>query len=242
MQRRFMAQVVSPDSPEDTLLGMQAYRDAYLLRIDEALRTDFSAVHQILGDDDMLALSADYIEKHPSDNPSIRWVGHSMAAFIAESRHWSRVPLLVAIAQFEWTKSTLFDAADAQVATLEDLQAIAPELWAGMRLELVPALNLIELPANVPPLWQQLNNLENVSSPIAEHDVPWLMWRKDLAVNWRSLDEAEYAALQAVISGANFAEICQQLVNFVEEEQVPTLAMQLLLQWCNDQIISTLHP
>lgn len=241
-QRRFMAEVVSPTAPQDPQPGLQAYRDAYLLRIDEALRTDFAAVHQILGDDDMLALSVDYIEAHPSDNPSIRWVGRSLASFIAESAHWSRVPLLAEIARFEWAKSCLFDAEDAGVATLEDLQAIAPERWGGLRLELTPALCIQQLPGNVPLIWQQLTNEESVATPSAEAEEPWLMWRKELLVHWRSLDGAELAALQAVMAGATFAELCQQLLEFTDEENVPSLAMQLLMQWCHDQIISKLHP
>lgn len=242
MQQQFLAQMVSPEAPDNSTTGLQAYRDAYLLRIDEALRTDFDAVHQILGDDDMLALTSDYIEQYPSRHPSIRWIGRSLPQFIADSTHWSRLPLLPAVARFEWAKSCLFDQENSPIATLEDLQAIAPELWGDMRLELISALTLESLPANVPPICQQLGNRENISSPSAEPNEPWLLWRKEMVVHWRSLDEIERLALKAVLSGATFAELCQQMTSHLDEDQVPTMAMQLLLQWCNDQIISHFHP
>jgi hypothetical protein len=111
-----------------------------------------------------------------------------------------------------------------------------------MRLELISALTLESLPANVPPICQQLGNRENISSPSAEPNEPWLLWRKEMVVHWRSLDEIERLALKAVLSGATFAELCQQMTSHLDEDQVPTMAMQLLLQWCNDQIISHFHP
>ena len=242
MQQQFLAQIIAPDSPDNTTTGLQAYRDAYLLRIDEALRTDFDAVHQILGDDDMLALTSDYIEQHPSRHPSIRWIGRSLPQFIANSTHWSRLPLLAEVATFEWAKSLLFDQEDSPVATLEDLQSIAPELWGDMRLELISALTVESLPGNVPPIVQQLTNRENIASPSIEAKVPWLLWRKEMVTHWRSLDEIEHAAIEAVLSGATFAELCQQMTTYLEEDQVPNMAMQLLLQWCNDQVISKFHP
>lgn len=242
LQRQFLARLIEPKEPADTELGMRAYREAYLLRIDEALRTDFDAVHQILGDSEMLALTSDYIATHPPHNPSIRWVGRSLASFIANSPHWSRVPVLAEVARFEWAKSCLFDSKDSPFVSLDNLQAIAPEQWGDMRLELIPALAIDSYPSNVPPICQQLTERKNVPSPTAEAEVPWLLWRKELVVHWRSLGQPEFAALQAVQTGATFAEICQQLIAFAEEEQVPRLAMQLLLQWCNDQIISKIHP
>lgn len=242
MQQQFLARMVSPSAEESTSTGMQAYRDAYLLRIDEALRTDFDAVHQILGDDDMLALTSDYVEKYPSRHPSIRWIGRSLPQFIAESSRWSGLPLLAEVARYEWAKSCLFDHEDTAVATLEELQGIDPELWGNMRLEMISALNVMSLPANVPPICQQLAQRENIESADLEDEVPWLLWRKEMIVHWRSLDEIEHAALLAVLSGATFAEICQQMTTYLDEEQVPTMAMQLLLQWCNDQVISNFHP
>jgi len=87
MQQDFLDKVVSPDAPEEMSLGLKAYRDAYVLRIDEALRTDFDGLHLILGDQEMLALTTDYLQKHPSNNPSIRWAGtHYLIAVIRQSR------------------------------------------------------------------------------------------------------------------------------------------------------------
>lgn len=242
LQRDFLQRVVAPTAPPGAPGGLQAYRDAYLLRIDEALRTDFEAVHRILGDEQMLALSTDYIRAHPSEQPSIRWVGSKLADFIAASPYWSRVPLLAEVARFEWSKSCLFDATDSPVATLEQLQAIAPERWGGLRLSLVAAHRVVELAANAPPLAQQLVAGEDVDTPVREPDSPWLLWRKELVVHWRSLDALELAALAAVAGGASFAELCEELAEQVDEEQVPATAMQLLLQWCHDQLISDFHP
>lgn len=242
VQRQFMEQLLSTDAANENHAGMQAYRDAYLLRIDEALRADFDGVHQILGDDDMLALTADYIDAHPSRHPSIRWIGQYLAGFIAQSNRWSRIPLLADIAHFEWAKSCLFDNVDADPATLDVLQTIDPEAWGQMRIEIIPALSINQYPDNVPQVWQKLRRRENISTPEVEQSGPWLMWRKEYLVHWRSLESLELSALEEALSGATFGELCQSLLDHVSEDQVPATAMQLLMQWCEDQIIFKFHP
>ena len=49
-------------------------------------------------------------------------------------------------------------------------------------------------------------------------DEPCVVWRKDLNSHYRSLDLAEYAAIQLVIAGASFGELCEKLQENATEE------------------------
>jgi len=106
-----------------------------------------------------------------------------------------------------------------------------------MHLQFVDAVSLQDYPANVPPIYQQLTAGENVASPTEESNEPWLLWRKNHVIHWRSLDAIEKAALEAATSGATFGALCEQLTKHLSEAEVPATAMQLLLQWCNDELI-----
>jgi hypothetical protein len=65
----------------------------------------------------------------------------------------------------------------------------------------------------------------------------WLIWRQDLTVQYRSLDAAEAAAINAAMGGANFEGLCDSLARHVDADQVPLRAAGLLRQWLNDLCI-----
>src|SRR6266404_5978685 len=60
------------------------YAEMYWARLLDVLRDDFPRVAAIVGDDRFTTLAAAYLERHPSTNPSVRWVGGDFAAFLAE--------------------------------------------------------------------------------------------------------------------------------------------------------------
>lgn len=64
-----------------------------------------------------------------------------------------------------------------------------------------------------------------------------MVWRKDLNSHYRSLDIAEFAAIQFVIAGASFGELCEKLQENVSEEEATMLAAQYLSGWLNEGLM-----
>ena len=62
--------------------GLDIYQDAYRARLLAALRDNFSVLQRALGDDEFDALGMAYLQDHPSTEPSIRWFGHRLAAYM----------------------------------------------------------------------------------------------------------------------------------------------------------------
>src|SRR5262245_3775745 len=86
------------------LLGV--YRDAYVLRLLEALETNHPALKRMLGDPDFDRLGRAYIARHPSRHFSIRWFGSELAAFAGATPPWAERPAVIELIRFEWALST----------------------------------------------------------------------------------------------------------------------------------------
>ncbi len=194
----------------DTQLDI--YANAYVMRLIEALRSNYPATHQVLGDDDFEVMAKRYVDRYPSVHPSIRWFGDSLPAFLQDQPPYSRVPVLSELASFEWAIRHTIDAADADRLTVEALLSIPAHTWGDLRFDLHPSVTLLALQWNAPQLWRALtggenSTLEGMMAPVRQ-PMHWLAYRKpNLVSGWRSLSVAEEAALDRLQKGATFADV-----------------------------------
>ena len=65
----------------------------------------------------------------------------------------------------------------------------------------------------------------------------WLLWRRDFKIHWRSLEVHEAWAIEQAVGGANFAQICEGLLEWVDAEQAALVAAGFLKQWISDQLL-----
>ncbi|HLA75833.1 MAG TPA: DNA-binding domain-containing protein, partial [Gammaproteobacteria bacterium] len=115
---------------------LDVYAEAYRLRLQEALSTDFEALHGLLGDTQFEQLCLKYIEAHPSQHFSLRYFGQHMSHFLHVSPSYSTQPVLAELAAFEWALIDAFDAPDSELVNLEDIASLPAEHWSTMCLEL----------------------------------------------------------------------------------------------------------
>jgi Putative DNA-binding domain len=213
------------------------YADAYRLRIIEALSNTYPILKALLGDDLFERAARSYIDLYPSTYRNMRWVGDQMAEHLQATL--PQYPIAAEMASFEWGLSLAFDAEDAPILTLKDLAAIEPENWADLRFKFHPSIQLFIFKWNVLRVWQALNAEETVPK-VSQIDEPCVVWRKDLNSHYRSLDLAEYAAIQQVITGASFGELCEKLQENATEEAATMQAAQYLSGWLNEGILTAL--
>jgi hypothetical protein len=211
------------------------YADAYRLRIIEALSSAYPVLKALLGDDLFDKTARSYIDFYPSTYRNMRWVGDKMAEHLQATL--PQYPIAAEMATFEWSLSLAFDAEDVPILTLQDLAAIAPEKWADLKFKFHPSMQLPTFKFNVLRVWQALN-AEEPPPKVTQIDEPCVIWRKDLNSHYRSLDLAEYAAIQQVISGASFGELCENLQENATEAAATMQAAQYLSGWLKDGLIS----
>ena len=213
------------------------YADGYRLRIIEALASAYPILKAWLGDDLFDKTARSYIDQHPSTYRNMRWVGDVMCEHLTKTL--PKHPIAAEIAQFEWALSLAFDAEDAPTLTLQNLAKIPPEKWGDLRFKFHPAVQLFSQKYNVLLVWQALNS-DETPPKATQINEPYVVWRKDLNSHYRSLEHAEYKAIQSVILGTSFGELCESLQENDSEEEATMQAAQYLSGWLNGGLITAM--
>ena len=73
---------------------------------------------------------------------------------------------------------------------------------------------------------------------LSEAPVTWLVWRRELAVSFRSLSEAECAALLTVRDGGDFCALCETLCEWFDVAETAARAAGFLRQRVEDGLIA----
>jgi hypothetical protein len=234
-------EVVTTDRvPAEVRLNI--YSTAYRLRLLEALETEYTALKAALGDEEFERLGLAYIDAYPSPYPNLRWFGGNLDAWLKAVEPYSNNLVLSELATFEWAMGLAFDAPDAAVVTIEQIASVPGEQWPEMRFVPHPSLQRRELDSNAPLIWKSVAAEQEPPQPIYQ-DIPltWIIWRHELKTYFRSLPVDEAWALSAMTTGASFAEICEDLCEWVDELLVAQHAASLLKEWVSQGLITQLR-
>jgi hypothetical protein len=214
----------------DRRTRIRVYSDAYFLRLRDVLREDFPRVAALLGPDQFDEVVANYLEKFPSEQPSVRHLGRALAEYL---RRQEDMPKCIAdLAELEWARVEVFDAPDATCATMEDLVSVLADEWPALRFRAISAMQILRAQYPVHQLWSGDESLEVSAAGTALR-----VWRKnDYQVLHAPMDARESAALDKMISGEPFAEICETFADLPEMVAAQE-ATALLARWIEDGII-----
>jgi putative DNA-binding protein len=207
-----LAAAVAPPAAE----RWRIYTDAYRLRLTEALAAQYPALAARLGTD-AFALRADaFITATPSEFRSIRDYGAEFGAFIRTTAADLEDQMLAELAEFEWQIAGAFDAADVVATLPEELAGIAPAAWPELRFRAVPSLRRLRTVTNAIDAFRAQQAASDgaaaVPPPAARAAATdWLIHRRMLTPQFRPLAPDERAALDSLLAGASFGELCAGL-------------------------------
>lgn len=218
------------------------YAEAYRLRLIECLQDNYGALHHLLGDEQFDLLCRRYIESHTPHHYSVRWYGDRLSEFAGQTPPYSKHPYLAELAEFEWKLMAAFDARDAPASNSETLAVVPADSWPHLRFELHPSLQRLQLAWDVVALWKACEEKRDPDTPArTDVAVTWIIWRKELAQRFRSLDDAEAWALDRAQQGDDFAALCEGLCRWKAPNEVAAYAASLLKLWLEDGLITAVH-
>jgi hypothetical protein len=223
--------VIAPSSTLDPSERVAIYQTMYFGRLHEVLREDFPKLQTALVDD-FETLARDYLAAHPSEHPSVRHVGDRLPGFVATHALVRTRPWLADLARLERARIDAFDAPDATPVVATDLRAIPPDAWADLRLEVIPALDLVESAWPVHEVWA-----DPASEPEARATTV-RVWRHDFTVFHAAIDPLERGAFGALRDGRTFEEVCEVVAEHVDPDGAPAEAGALLARWVEDGLIA----
>ena len=237
-----IAEAIVDAPPLPVLQRLGIYRNAYQVRLIDALDDTYPVVHALLGDEDFVALGEEFVAAHPSVHRSIRWYGAELAQYLSASAPYAAQPIFAEIALLEWTLAEVFDSADAEPVRRAALAVIDASAWSGLQFELHPSLRRLEFLWNTVAVWQLMSRGETPPGPeCAQYSVPWLLWRQDLQNYFRSMTADEAAALDTALRGGTFGDICEALEEHLPVDEIPLRAASLLGLWTDSGIIVAIN-
>jgi hypothetical protein len=214
------------------------YRNAYQVRLIDALHETYPVLHGLLGDEAWVELGQAYVAAHPSVFRSIRWYGRELNEYLAASTPFSEAPILSEVALLEWTLAEVFDATDALPSSRGALSAVEPSAWGTLRFEFHPSLRRLAFSWNTAAVWKAMSQDETPPGPeMAPAPIRWLLWRQNLHNYFRSMNAVESAALDSALRGRNFAQLCEDLGALLPQAEIPAAAASLLGAWADSGII-----
>jgi hypothetical protein len=241
LDERELARVVRGDAAQSAADRLDVYANMYFFRILEVLRQDFPSVLAALGDDGFHNLVTDYLLAHPPERPSIRHVGARLPAFLDEHTSARERPWLADLARLEWARGFAFDAADAAPLTVDALRALwssdGAGAFAALPLALVPAHAWVHARFAVDETWQSVTDGAAPIDP-APGARALLVWRRDVTVYHRAVDDLERQALVAASAGRPFGAVCELVAARVPADDAARVAFELLLRWSSDALLA----
>jgi hypothetical protein len=205
------------------------YRDAYRLRLIEALAANYPRLREIIGEDAFDSIADAYVGTHPSSNPSIRWFGEHLAQQM--QRSFAAQPWLGELAAWEWAIAYAFDAKDAQRVSMPSLADVAADAWPTLRFEFHPSVQCLRMKTNAPALFKALTEDSALPEPTMGEETAWVIWRDDLTPCFRSLSLGAAAALNLLMQRASFEAMCTELCTWYAADEAARQAATLLREW-----------
>lgn len=217
--------------------GLMIYHNAYRARLLSVLREDYPALQRWLGDASFEQLALAFIATWPSRHFSLRWLGEKLPKFIGSYVAEPQLTPLLELAELEWAFTLAFDAPDAELLALDAMSRFADEDWTSLRVRLHPSVNWLRLQRNTLEIWKAAKAQAEIpeTTPL-QTPLDCLVWRCDLTCHYRTLAQPEAEALQRLVSGKSFPDLCTTLFD-EHGEQAPLLAATWLKQWVSEGLL-----
>ena len=178
------------------------YHGMYLLRMTEALESDYPAVRHFLGEAGFQELVHAYVQVHPSRSHTLNRLGDHLPEFIVDHPGLDRRGFLHDLARLELAVTEVFDAPETPTLSQADVARVSPETWANLRLKPVAAFRLLALqyPAND---YLQSVYEEDHAHPAARRKKTWVVvCRRDYSMRRLELTRAGHDLLADLVSGS----------------------------------------
>jgi hypothetical protein len=182
-----IGEVILPSPTLDPVERVGIYQRMYLLRMVEALQSDYPGLQHVLGDDAFFGLVRDYVQQHPSTSFTLNRLGDHLPAFVAQAAGVPRRGFCHDLARLEHAVTLVFDAEETPALAEAEIAAVPAEAWAGARLQTLAAFRLLacRYPVNayLTSVWEDRHDhppMKRQDTWVAVYRRSYEVWRMDL--------------------------------------------------------------
>jgi hypothetical protein len=234
LQRWMQQVVVHPDEVEDGIASSEAaaelpperlesvilpsptlsaaervgvYQGMYLLRMHDALESDYYALAHFLGDDGFRGLVRDYVQAFPSTSFSLNRLGDQLPDFIRDTASVKNRGFCHDLARLELAVTHVYDSEETAPLTGDQIAAVPEADWPRAVLEPVAAFRLMSFryPANA--YLQTVRDEDHDNHPRPRPEECWLaIYRRHFSVYRQELPREAYDLLKEIVEGRVLGE------------------------------------
>jgi hypothetical protein len=195
-----LGEVVLPSHSLSAAERVGIYHGMHLMRMEEALATDYPVIRHFLGAAEFDELVHDYVARYPSRSYTLNRLGDHLPRFLNDRPDWSTDGFLTDLARLELAMTEVFDEQESPALTGEDLEAVDPERWETSHLEPIAALRLLSLNHVVIPHLKAYHRERPCPNTVKQPS--WVaVYRRDYSVLRLELKLAEHDLLRDLING-----------------------------------------
>jgi hypothetical protein len=193
--------------PADAEARIRVYANNAATNFLDSLRLTYPAVRRLTGDAYFDQAVHAYRSGHPSRSGDLQWAGREFPQFLAERHADDAYRYLGEVARLDWLVQESLLAADHGPFDLQRLAAVAPEQYDELRFVLHPASRLFASIFPAYTIWDA--NVGTTAEPdvidLTQGPERVLVTRKGGRSAFFPLDAGEFAFLEALVAGSNFA-------------------------------------
>jgi len=135
-------QIVKPSATLESEERLDIYRGMYLMRMQEALETDYPGLAKFLGPDEFFRLVSRYVDLHPSRSYTLNRLGDHLPVFLETISDIKKPEFCRELARLELLLTQVFDEAETPALTAEQIAAVPQDAWERVRLRPIAAFRL----------------------------------------------------------------------------------------------------
>jgi hypothetical protein len=201
-----VAGVLRPSATLTAAERIEIYQGMYLLRMAEALESDYPALAHFLGEKRWTALVRDYVEAHPSRSYTLNVLGAALPAYLKQAAGPRHRGFCHDLARLELAVVEAFDAEESGRLSPADLDAVPADAWETVRLVPCAALRLVELG------WNANAWLDSTKDDRHDHPRPHrqparlVVFRRHYAVYRRELSLPAFRLLTDLVGGSTVGQ------------------------------------
>lgn len=202
------SEVVLPSKTLTPAERIEIYQGMYLLRMADALASDYPALKHFLGEHGFFELVRDYVQVYPSRSYTLNRLGEHMPEYLRNARGRKHQEFLTDLARLELAVAEVFDAAQVEPLSESQIGAVRLEEWERAVLRAVPALRLLSFRYNANDYAQAVKQAKRAPKPRLKET--WVaVYRRDYAVWRHALPRAAHDLLSDLVAGVSLGQAIQ---------------------------------
>jgi hypothetical protein len=205
--RERLAEVILPSRTLTAVERVGIYHGMYLLRMEEALATDYPGLKHLLGDRAFFALVRAYVQEYPSRHYSLNRLGDHLPEYLLRAPGLTRPAFCHDLARLELALSRVFDLPQTPPLTPDAIEAVPPQAWENARLVPVAALALLAFRYPVGGYLDSVSDEQGHAHPPRRREDTWaVVYRRDYSVFRQDLGRGAHHLLSELLAGRTVGE------------------------------------